>query len=302
MVPAMSEQVGSAPPLDRAPGLSWDSVAELIRLRNQTGTLLLLLPTLWSLMLATAGHPPLPLIVIFSIGAFVMRSAGVILNDLADRQIDRQVARTRTRPLASGRISPTQAGVVLAILLLVATLLVAQLSSLTIILSPIALLLAAIYPYAKRFIEIPQAALGMAFGWGVIMAWAASRNTLDLTAWLLFGGTICWALAYDTIYAVQDRDDDYRIGVKSAAVFFGRQTPLAIGGFMLGMLACLALAGASAEVGWAYYLALAAVAGAFARQIIRLHHPTLAPDGALTMFKEHVWVGLMILLGMWASL
>jgi len=199
-------------------------IAELIRLPNQTGTLLLMLPTLWALVLASHGRPDPLLLVIFIAGSFLMRSAGVILNDAADRRLDRQVDRTRTRPLASGRLSLATAFAVLLVLLGIAGSLLFLLDRLALLLSPVALLLAAGYPFAKRILPLPQAVLGVAFGWGVVMAWAAARGTLDPQAWLLFAGTIAWAVAYDTIYALQDLSDDRRIGIRSSSTSHTRST------------------------------------------------------------------------------
>ncbi len=202
-----------------------------------------MLPTLWALILANAGRPPVSLLAVFIAGSFIMRSLGVVLNDLADRDVDRQVARTKTRPLAAGTLSLRQGWALAAVLLVSAAALVMALNPLALLLSPVGLLLAALYPYAKRMVQLPQAVLGIAFGWGAIMAWAASRAQLASPAWALFGATICWAIAYDTIYALQDRDDDARIGVKSAAILFGSYAWIAVGMFLAAMLVLLGFAG-----------------------------------------------------------
>lgn len=286
-------------PVERsAPPWSWSAVADLIRLRNQSGTWLLMLPSLWSLVLANHGRPPVALMGVFALGAFVMRSLGVVINDLADRNFDKHVARTSHRPLAAGRLVPRQARLVALILAIVAALLVVTLNPFTMLLSPIGLFLAAIYPYSKRWIQIPQAVLGVAFGWGVIMAWAASRDTLDAPAWWLFGATICWAIAYDTIYALQDREDDRRIGVKSSAIFFGEAVPIAVGLFLSGMLACLVAAGQWSGLQTGYYLVLALLAGLFWWQVQRLKAP-VSPHAAFILFQQHVYAGIVILLGIW---
>ncbi|MDH4188008.1 MAG: 4-hydroxybenzoate octaprenyltransferase, partial [Nitrospira sp.] len=188
-----------------------------------------MLPTLWSLVFAARDLPPLPLLAIFITGSFLMRSAGVVLNDLADRSFDRQVSRTKMRPLASGELTVAHALLLVCLLLMMAGLLVLLLNPLTIRLSPAALLLASLYPFAKRVIHVPQAMLGIAFGWGAIMAWAASRGTVEAPAWCIFAATICWAIGYDTIYALQDRDDDRLAGIRSSALFFGPSTWLAVG-------------------------------------------------------------------------
>lgn len=209
---------------------------------------------------------PLQLLAIFAAGSFVMRSAGVVLNDLADRSFDRHVARTQVRPLASGELSVPHALLVLGFFLALAGLLVLLLDPLTILLSPIAIFLAFLYPFAKRIIHIPQAMLGIAFGWGTIMAWTSSRGAIDAPAWCLFAATVCWAIGYDTIYALQDLEDDRRIGVKSSALLFGSSTWIAVGTALCGMLLLLGLAGWLAQIGWAYYAVLAPVGVWCARQ------------------------------------
>ncbi|TAJ28560.1 MAG: 4-hydroxybenzoate octaprenyltransferase [Nitrospirae bacterium] len=299
----MPEFPGSTPPagtnVTRA-GFDGPTLARLIRLSNQSGTLLLALPTLWGLVLAAGGRPPLSLLVIFLAGSFLMRSAGVVMNDLADRSFDRQIARTQTRPLASGALSVPEALVVVAVLVSLAATLLVFVNRLTIFLSPVALLLAAFYPFSKRLVHIPQAVLGIAFGWGVIMAWTAVRNELDAPAWLLYGGTICWAVAYDTIYALQDRDEDARVGVKSSALLFGSLTWLAVALAMGGMLVLLGGAGWMLGLGPAFYATLAAVGVFFARQVTQLRGP-VSPAQAFALFKQHTWVGWAILAGVWAG-
>ena len=278
------------------PQLTWSNVSRLIRLPNQTGTWLLLLPTLWALVLSQEGWPPWPLLLIFIFGSFLMRSAGVVVNDLADRPFDRHVARTRERPLASGELTATHALGVLVTLLTLAALLVLQLNPLTIRLSPIALLLAALYPFAKRVVHLPQAMLGVAFGWGTIMAWAASRGTIDPAAWLLFSATICWAVGYDTIYALQDIEDDRRIGVKSSALYFRDRTWLAVACAFAVMLVLLGIAGSMTGIGWSFYGVLGVVGLWFGKQVNEIRTPLL-PARAFELFQEHAWIGSAILVG-----
>ncbi|HSN05095.1 MAG TPA: 4-hydroxybenzoate octaprenyltransferase [Nitrospira sp.] len=289
-----------APPQLRQREIPWSALFRLIRLRNQTGTWLLVLPTLWSLVLAERGLPSLRLLLIFLAGSFLMRSAGVIVNDLADRSFDRLVTRTRTRPIASGEVSPAQAGAMLLVLLLAAAGLLLLLNDLTRWLAPVALLLSGLYPFCKRFLHIPQAVLGIAFGWGAVMAWAAARGTIEAPAWLTFSATVAWAIAYDTIYALQDRDDDRRIGVKSAALFFGSSTWLAVGVALSMMLVLLGAAGLQTDIGGAYYLALSGVGLFFASQVRSLRG-TISPSHAFRMFQAHVWAGLLILAGLIAG-
>lgn len=287
----------SASSMETVPRLTWAHVSRLIRLPSQTGTWLLMLPTLWALVLSSRGLPPWRLLLIFMLGSFLMRSAGVVLNDLADRSFDRHVARTRQRPLASGDLTPSHALMVLIVLLVFVALLVFQLNVLTILLSPVALLLAMLYPFAKRIIQIPQAILGLAFGWGTIMAWTASRGTIEAPAWFIFAATICWAIGYDTIYALQDRDDDHRIGVKSSAIIFGSMTWLAVGMAFGGMLLLLSLAGWLTQVGWLYYLVLLAIGFFCVLQVRHLRH-NITASTALSMFQQHVWIGTAVLGGL----
>ena len=292
VVPA-NDSTESAPP-----PWSWSAVADLIRLRNQSGTWLLMLPSLWAVVLANQGRPPLWLVAIFALGAFVMRSLGVVFNDLADRNFDKHVARTSTRPLAAGRLLPRQALLVALGLALLAAGLVSRLNWLTILLSPIALFLAAVYPFCKRWIHIPQAVLGIAFGWGTIMAWSASRGTIAPAAWCLFAATTCWAIAYDTIYALQDREDDRRIGVKSSALLFGTAVPAAVGVFLMGMVVCLIMAGQLSGLRMGYYVVLMLLAGVFIWQARRLRFP-VTPQDAFRMFQQHVYAGVAILIALW---
>jgi 4-hydroxybenzoate polyprenyltransferase len=278
----------------------WSVLARLIRLHNQTGTYLLLLPTLWALVLAAQGFPPPHLLAIFIGGSFLMRSAGVILNDLADQSFDQQVNRTKTRPLASGELPRRHALTLLGLLLFIAGSLVLLLNPLVFWLAPIALFLAVVYPFSKRWIHLPQAMLGLAFGWGTVMAWAAVRGQLDAPVWYLFGATAAWSVAYDTIYAIQDRDDDQRIGVKSSALFFGSSLHLGVGTAFSTMLVLLSAAGWTAQIGWAYYVTLLGMGLFFSVQIGQLRRP-VDPSQAFGMFRAHVWVGVAILAGLLAG-
>jgi 4-hydroxybenzoate polyprenyltransferase len=202
--------------------------AYLIRLDKPIGTLLLLWPTLWALWLASGGLPELHLLIIFTLGTFLMRSAGCAINDYADRDFDRHVLRTKERPITSGKIYGKEALGVAAILALIAFLLIQPLNDLTKELSFFALAVAILYPFTKRFFAIPQAVLGIAFGFGIPMAYAAVLDFIPLEAWVLFVGNIFWAIAYDTAYAMVDRDDDLRLGLRTSAITFGRFDVFAI--------------------------------------------------------------------------
>jgi 4-hydroxybenzoate polyprenyltransferase len=197
------------------------SYAYLIRLDKPIGTLLLLWPTLWALWLASSGVPDLKLLLIFVTGTFLMRSAGCAINDYADRNFDHHVLRTQGRPVTSGKISGKEALLVAAILALLAFLLIQTLNTYTKVLSFFALAVAFIYPFTKRFFAMPQAVLGIAFGFGIPMAYAAILNEIPLEAWILFLGNIFWAIAYDTAYAMVDREDDIRLGLRTSAITFG---------------------------------------------------------------------------------
>jgi len=203
--------------------------AYLIRLDKPIGTLLLLWPTLWALWLASSGMPTLNILFIFIVGTFLMRSAGCAINDYADCDFDRHVERTNARPVTSGKISGQEAVAVAACLALMAFLLIQPLNAFTKQLSVLALLIACIYPFTKRFFAIPQAVLGIAFGCGIPMAYAAILDFIPLEAWVLFVGNIFWAIAYDTAYAMVDRDDDLRLGLRTSAITFGRYDVMAIG-------------------------------------------------------------------------
>ena len=296
----MTDSVSPVPESPAQPRLSWSATSRLIRLQNQTGTWLLMFPTLWSLALAAQGVPPLRLLAIFITGSFVMRSAGVVLNDLADRSFDRHVTRTRVRPLASGELSKTHALLIVGLLLSLAGMLVLLLDPLTMLLSPVAVLLAGLYPFAKRVIHIPQAMLGIAFGWGVIMAWTASRGDIEAPAWCLFTATVFWAIGYDTIYALQDREDDRRIGVKSSALLFGSSTWIAVGSVFSAMLLLLGLAGWLVHIGWIYYATLAAIGVWCLKQALQLRE-AVPPPTAFRMFQQHVWVGAAVFVGVIAG-
>ena len=204
------------------------SYGYLIRLDKPIGTLLLLWPTLWALWLASGGFPDLKIVFIFVAGTFLMRSAGCAINDYADRDFDRHVLRTQGRPVTSGKISGKEAVLVAAVLALIAFLLIQPLNIFTKKLSVLALLVAFIYPFTKRFFVMPQAVLGIAFGFGIPMAYAAILDFIPLEAWILFVGNIFWAIAYDTAYAMVDREDDLRLGLRTSAITFGKHDVTAI--------------------------------------------------------------------------
>lgn len=264
----------------------------LIRLDKPIGILLLLWPTLSALWLASDGKPDWTLVLIFSVGTVLMRSGGCAINDFADRDFDRHVKRTAERPLTSGKIAPWEAVAVAALLALVAFALIWPLNALSKQLSVAAVLIAASYPYFKRFFAIPQAYLGIAFGFGIPMAFAAVQGTVPVAAWLLLVGNIFWAVAYDTEYAMVDRDDDLKIGIKTSAITFGRFDVAAV-------MLCYACAFATTLlVGWQYGLRGWFVAGMLVAVACAAYHYTLirGRDRMLCFaaFRHNNWLGAVV--------
>ena len=269
--------------------------ARLMRLDRPIGIMLLLWPTLWALWLAAHGRPGLHILFVFVAGVVLMRSAGCIVNDIADRGFDPHVRRTRDRPISAGRVTVRE-GLVLAIVLcLVAFALVLTLNRLTIELSFVAVGLAAIYPFMKRWTHLPQIVLGAAFGWAVPMAFAAVTGELPRTAWLLFVATVLWATAYDTMYAMVDREDDLEVGVKSTAILFGESDRLLIGIIQALMFSALIAIGLQQSLGPAYYLGLTVAAGlaVYEQWLIRDRQPTQC----LRAFLNNNWLGAAVFAG-----
>ena len=269
--------------------------AYLIRLDKPIGTLLLLWPTLWALWLASSGMPDLSILFIFVAGTFLMRSAGCAMNDYADRDFDRHVQRTKDRPVTSGKISGKEAVAVALALALIAFLLIQPLNIFTKQLSVLALLVAFIYPFTKRFFAIPQAILGIAFGFGIPMAYAAVLNFIPLEAWVLFVGNIFWAIAYDTAYAMVDREDDLRLGLRTSAITFGKYDVVAIGvcyGILLMTqlwVAYLADLSNYFLVGWIMALACAI----YHMQLVS----TRKREECFLAFRHNNWLGGFLFLG-----
>ena len=233
----------------------------LTRLDRPIGIYLVLWPTLWGLWIAAEGWPNPLVLVVFVLGTVLMRSAGCAINDFADRKIDPHVSRTEQRPLARGAIKPVEAVAVFVVLCLISLVLVLQLNTLTILLSIPAAFLAGSYPFMKRITHLPQAYLGAAFGWAIPMAFAAQTGEVPLNAWLFFVANIFWAIAYDTMYAICDREDDLKIGVKSAAILLGRFDRLGIGLMQVLTLALLLVGGLAFGLGWPYMLGLVVASG-----------------------------------------
>jgi 4-hydroxybenzoate polyprenyltransferase len=270
--------------------------ALLMRLHRPIGILLLLWPTLWGLWFAAGGVPDMRVLAVFVAGVVLMRSAGCVINDFADRDFDPHVARTKDRPIAAGRVSPREALALFAVLCTIAFALVLTLNRLTVVLAIIAALLAAIYPFTKRFTNLPQFWLGAAFGWAIPMAFAAQTGFVPPLAWLLFAANIAWAVAYDTAYAMVDREDDRRIGVKSTAILFGAWDRAMILAHHTAALVLLAVAGAQAGRGKIFYLGLtvAAVLAMYQQWLIR----DRVPAACFRAFLNNNWFGLAVFAGL----
>jgi 4-hydroxybenzoate polyprenyltransferase len=268
---------------------------ELIRFNRPIGTLLLLWPTLWALWIAAEGIPDPKLLVIFCLGTFLMRSAGCVINDFADRHVDAHVKRTAHRPLVKGHVSEKEAKVLFAALSLAAFVLVLFTNMLTIKLSFIALALAACYPFMKRYTHLPQLVLGAAFSFGIPMAFAAQTNTLPHQLWLLYGTAVIWTIAYDTFYAMVDREDDLKIGIKSTAILFGDDDRLITGILQLTAILLMVLTGVQFELGYWYFISVIGAAALFVYQQSLIRHRD--HDRCFQAFLNNNWVGAIVFLG-----
>jgi 4-hydroxybenzoate polyprenyltransferase len=270
-----------------------DAYERLVRLDKPVGALLLLWPTLWAVWLASAGQPAFEVVLIFILGTFLMRSAGCAINDFADRDFDPYVERTRNRPLAAREIAPREALAIAAVLALLSFGLVLLLNPFAIALSFVALAIAASYPFSKRFFRFPQLILGVAFGFGIPMAYAAVQNALPLECWLLLAANVFYAFAYDTEYAMVDRNDDALLGIGTSALALGRWDVPAVMASYAAMLLLLAFIGWRANLGWPFYAGLAAAVA------IAAYHWTLirgrTREGCFRAFRHNNWLGAVLL-------
>ncbi|HKJ17560.1 MAG TPA: 4-hydroxybenzoate octaprenyltransferase [Xanthomonadales bacterium] len=275
--------------------VNWGAYWRLMRFDRPIGILLLLWPTWWSLLVAGDGSPALKTVLIFTAGVVLMRAAGCISNDIADRDFDPNVERTRSRPLASGELNLRQALTLFLILMVLAFGLVLLTNPLTIKLAFIGALLASTYPLFKRFTHLPQVVLGIAFGWSCIMAFSAETGQVPWPAWWLLTITVFWSVIYDTLYAMVDRDDDVAIGVKSTAILFGRYDLVLI--FILMLLMCFLLVtlGLRLELTWPYFLGIVAAASLFGYQLWLARERSR--DGCFRAFLNNSWVGMVLFLG-----
>ncbi len=280
--------------LNRLHPRAWDFI-QLMRIDKPIGIYLLLWPTLWALWIAGKGSPSLGNVLIFVIGVFLMRAAGCVINDFADRKVDGHVKRTKQRPLASGKITSKEALVLFAVLVALSFGLVLLTNATTIWLSFGGLALAATYPFMKRYTYYPQVVLGAAFSWGMPMAFTAQTGDLPAAAWLLYIANLLWTVGYDTYYAITDREDDLKIGVKSTAVLFGDADRVIIITLQGLALFCLMLAGARFELGLYFFLGLLVAAGCFAWEFWSTRDRD--PQACFKAFLHNHWAGLAIFVG-----
>lgn len=267
----------------------------LMRLDKPIGTLLLLWPTLWALWVATPGVPQISILAVFIAGVWMMRAAGCVVNDYADRKFDGHVKRTANRPMPSGAVSEKEARTLFVALVLLSFLLVLTLNTMTILLSVAALALAWVYPFMKRYTHLPQVVLGAAFGWSIPMAFAAVSETVPLSCWLMFLANICWAVAYDTQYAMVDRDDDLKIGIKSTAILFGRYDKLIIGILQVVVMVLMALVGWLNGLGGEFYWSIGLAGALFIHQQRLIAHRDR--DACFKAFLNNNYVGLVLFIG-----
>lgn len=272
------------------------ALMELMRVDKPIGTLLLLWPTLWALWIAARGLPDISVLIVFCLGVFLMRSAGCVINDFADRKVDGFVIRTKNRPLPSGRATSKEAVYLFLVLALSSFLLVLTQNILTIQLSVIGLLLAFAYPFMKRFTHLPQFVLGLAFSWSIPMAYAAQANMLSNSIWLLFIANITWTVAYDTMYGMVDKEDDLKIGIKSTAILFGKNDKLIIGLLQLATLLLLSIVGILEHLTWVYYVGLAIAGLLFLQQQHRIK--SREKTACFKAFLDNNYVGLIVFVGL----
>jgi 4-hydroxybenzoate polyprenyltransferase len=268
----------------------------LTRMDRPIGIFLLLWPTLWALWVAAEGLPNWHVLLVFMSGVLLMRSAGCVINDYADREFDPLVSRTRERPIAAGRVKPNEALWLFAVLCLLAFALVLTMNALTIKLSFVGVALAAIYPFMKRYTHLPQVVLGMAFGWAIPMAFAAQTGTVPKVAWLMYVINVVWSVVYDTMYAMADREDDLKAGVKSTAILFGDADRVILGILQATVLLGLFLLGQQLGLGPAYYIgvAIAVALGVYQQYLIRQRQPAMC----FKAFLNNNWLGAAIFAGL----
>lgn len=280
---------------------TWKAVIRLLRWNKPAGRLILMIPALWAVVLATAGTPPLPLVGVIVLGTLATSGAGCVVNDLWDRNIDPQVERTRDRPIASRKLSLTTGIVVAFVALCCAGILSLYLNPLSFAFCVAAVPVIICYPLAKRVFPVPQFVLSIAWGFAVLISWTAAVAHLDTATWILWGATVLWTLGFDTVYAMSDRDDDLRLGVNSSAIFFGSSAAEAVGIFFLGTATLLAWEGIVLDLNFSFWVALILAAILWVWEYTQLRTENLPKPVYGQIFAQNVWIGLLLLSGMIAG-
>jgi len=280
------------------PEPTWFTIIRLLRWDKPAGRLILMIPALWAVFLAAEGKPPLTLVSVIILGTLATSAAGCVINDLWDRDIDPQVQRTSSRPLASRALSIKTAIVVVVIAMICAAILALYLNPLTFSLCVAAVPVIVFYPTAKRVFPVPQLVLSIAWGFGVLISWTAVTAKLELATWILWAATVLWTLGFDTVYAMSDREDDRQIGINSSALFFGDYVVEAIGIFFAGTVGLLAWLGVVMQLHLAFWLALFIATSFWGWEYLQLRQPNIANATYGEIFRQNVWIGFILLAGM----
>lgn len=279
----------------------WLAIVRLLRWDKPAGRLILMIPALWAVFLAAKGSPPIPLVGAIILGTLATSAAGCVVNDLWDRNIDSQVARTRNRPLAMRSLSVKVGFGVAIVALICAWAIASYLNPLSFWLSVAAVPVILLYPSAKRVFPVPQLVMAVAWGFAVLISWSSVTASLDNAMWMLWGATVLWALGFDTIYAMSDREDDRKLGVNSSALFFGKYAPTAILICFTGAVLLMSWLGVTMELTFAFWLTLGIAASGWVWQYLRLKNPQMPSSAYGEMFRQNVWIGFILLGGMIAG-
>ena len=277
---------------------TWQKIIRLLRWDKPAGRLILMIPALWAVFLAAEGKPPLPLVGVIILGALATSAAGCVVNDLWDKDIDPQVARTKSRPLASRALSVKVGIVILVISLICAAILAFYLNLLSFVLCLAAVPFIIFYPLAKRVFPLPQLVLSLAWGFAVLISWSAATRSIEPATWLLWGATVAWTMGFDTGYALSDREDDLKVGINSSAIFFGKRTPEAIAVFYGITVALLAGLGLMLNLGSAFWISLVLALAGWIWQYLKLRQPNIPRSVYGKILKQNVWLGFILLAGM----
>ncbi len=279
----------------------WLAIVRLLRWDKPAGRLILMIPALWAVFLAAKGSPPIPLVGAIILGTLATSAAGCVVNDLWDRNIDSQVSRTRNRPLAARSLSVKVGFGVAIVALICAWAIASYLNPLSFWLSVAAVPVILLYPSAKRVFPMPQLVMAVAWGFAVLISWSSVTESLDNVMWMLWGATVLWALGFDTIYAMSDREDDRKLGVNSSALFFGKYAPTAILICFTGTVLLMSWLGVTMELTFAFWLTLSIAASGWVWQYLRLKNPQMPSSAYGEMFRQNVWIGFILLGGMIAG-